>query len=80
MTYAGDYTWTMCETTTGYLNKMIQFTGDAAGANIVDSNGDDIQGTKGPVLFVHSATKDCLSWLTETQDENTDSIPKMLFD
>ena len=40
----------------------------------------DIQGTKGPILFVHSATKDCLSWLTKSVDAATDSIPKMLFD
>ena len=33
-----------------------------------------------PIMFVHSATKDCMSWLTDTVDEDTDSIPKMLFD
>ena len=74
-TYASDYTWTMYETATGYQNKMFTFTGDENGMRIMDENSVDIQGSKGPILFVHSATKDCMSWLTSTVDENTASIP-----
>ena len=74
VTYAGNYEWTMLETTTGYLNKMFKFVADDTGNPVAD------QGTLGPVLFVHTATKSCLSWLTDSVDENIDAIPKMLFD
>ena len=74
-TYAGDNTWSGYVTDTGYQNLLIRFTGDAAGDPIVDENSEDIQGTKGQVLFTHTATKDCLSWLTSTSDDATASIP-----
>ena len=79
-TYADDYGWTMLETTTGYLNKMFKFTADSDGNPIEDDMGDVIQDTKSPIMFVHTATRDCLSWLTETKDDSVDSIPKLLFD
>ena len=56
---SGDYSWTF-ETTTnaeGYNLSAFRFTGDENGDPVTD------QGTKIPVLFLHTATKDCLSWL-----------------
>ena len=78
--YAGGYQWSMLPLETDYLNNRFLFTGDENGDRIVDMDGVDIQGSKGSILFVHSATRDCLSWLTTTQDENMDSIPKSYFD
>ena len=69
----------MLETTTGYLNKLFKFTGDANGDPLVNDSGEVTQGSKGPVLFVHSATKDCMSWLNDSVAV-ADSIPKLLFD
>ena len=31
-------------------------------------------------MLLNTATKDCRSWFTDTEDETTDSIPKQLFD
>ena len=75
-TYAGDYDFTFVEVTGAASAplRMIQFIGDETQTEITD------QGTKGIVLFVSSYTQDCLDWLTQTQDEATDSIPKQLFD
>lgn len=75
------YDWTF-ETFTnaeGYHLRMFRFLGDANGDIITDSDANEIQDTKIPVLFVHDATKDCLSWLESTQDDGEDSLPKQLF-
>ena len=77
---SGDYEWTFLETTTGYLNRMFKFVADETGNQIEDDMSNVIQSTKSPILFVHTATKDCISWLTDSADDATDSIPKMLFD
>ena len=79
-TYADDYQWALLPLETGYQNNVFTFTGDENGDRIVDTNGDDIQGSKGSVLFVHSATRDCLSWLTTTESESQRSIPQRYFD
>lgn len=34
----------------------------------------------GPVLLLNTATRDCRSWFTESNDDEMDAIPKMLFD
>jgi len=78
--YAGGYEWSMLPMATGYQNNLFLFKADADGLPIFDDNNEVLQGTKGNILLVHSATRDCLSWLTMTQDETMDSIPKMLFD
>ena len=75
LTYAGGYSYEFLNTDTmdEYRLGMIRFTGDENGDPIAD------QGSKGPVLLMHSATQDCLTWLTATADEATDSIPLSLF-
>lgn len=75
-TYAGDYSWRFYTALTDddYMVRIFRFLGDETGATVPD------QWTKGPVLLVNTATKDCRSWFTDTMDENQDSIPKMLFD
>ena len=76
---SGDYAWTFYETTNAddYTLRMFRFLGDDTEAFLV---GPPYQGSLGPVMFMHTVTKDCLSWLTSTQDDTEDSIPKKLFD
>lgn len=78
--YAGDYAWSMYETGGDYKNKLFRFEGDADGEAIKDAEDNEIQGSLGQVLLLHTATRDCLSWFTSSADEAIDSIPKMLFD
>ena len=78
--YAKGFKWTVYETSTGYLNKMIRFVGDENGERIKDDNDVDIQGSKGPLILVHDANRDCLSWLTKTAEAwGDDSWPRGLF-
>ena len=77
---ADGYKWSMLPLETGYLNKMFTFTADQNGDPIRDAGGNVIQGTKGSILFVHSATESCLTWLTSTQDDSKASIPQRYFD
>lgn len=62
---------------------MIRFVGDENGERLKDADGNDIQGFKGPIIFVHDANKDCLSWLTSTSEawniDNGTSFPIGLF-
>lgn len=75
-TYASDYSWRFYTALTedDYMVRMFRFLGDWTGSTVPN------QWTKGPVLLVNTATKDCRSWFIDTMDENQDSIPKMLFD
>ena len=59
---------------------MFKFVADSTGNPVEDDMSNVIQSTKSPIIFVHTATKDCISWLTDSADDATDSIPKMLFD
>ena len=77
---ADGYQWSMLPLESGYLNKILTFTGDQNGDRIKDGQGNDIQGSKGSILFLHSATRDCLDWLTSTQDMSMASIPQRYFD
>ena len=62
----------------GYINSMIRFTADDQGNRVMDDEGNDIQGSKGPIMLVHTATQDCLSWMTST-GENLQAYPITLF-
>ena len=75
-TYAGDLQWKLIprETDDNVQTAAIRFTGGADGNPIAD------QYTKGQVLLMHSATQDCLNWLTDTADDTQASIPQLLFE
>lgn len=65
------FSWARYETTTAddYNLGMIRLTGDNAGdAFVADED------KKGPVLLLHTAFSDCLSWL-DSDDALVDSIP-----
>lgn len=74
--HAGDYTWRFYTTTSfdGYELRLFRFEGDETGVAI------EGQGDMGPVLLLNTATKDCRSWFTESNDSDRDAIPKQLFD
>ena len=74
--HAADYTWRFYSITTAddYKLRLFRFEGDETGASIPD------QWTMGPVLLINTATRDCRSWFTESNDADMDAIPKMLFD
>ena len=62
---------------------MIRFRGDENGNPLLGPPDDFgiptiLQGRLRPVLLVHTATEDCLSWLNAVET-GTDSIPFILF-
>ncbi len=67
------YTFYNTDTADDYRLGMIRFSGDDTGSAIAD------QGSKGPILLMHSATQNCLNWLDDTADSGQDSIPLQLF-
>jgi hypothetical protein len=62
----------------GYINSMIRFTADDMGNRVMDAAGNDIQGSKGPIMLVHTATQDCTSWMTSTKG-GLEAYPITLF-
>lgn len=78
--HAGDFAWTFEDVLTDddYNLRMIRFVGNETGGPLFDDDGKLLQGRLRPLLIVHTATNDCLSWLTATE-AGTDSIPKILF-
>ena len=74
-TYASGFKYDFLEQDTmdGYRVGMIRFTGDSNGDPIAD------QGSKGPILLLHSATQDCLTWFDATVSTEIDSLPLQLF-
>ena len=74
-TYAESVSYDFLEADTmdGYRVGMIRFTGDSMGMPVPD------QGSKGPILLLHSATQDCLTWFFATADPSIDSLPLQLF-
>ena len=82
---ARDYAWAFHEVVTDdeYNLQMIRFEGDENGNPLVGPPDDGgfptlLQGIRRPVLLVHTATNDCLSWLNAVESE-VDSLPFILF-
>ena len=83
--HARSYAWSLEDVVTadGYNLSMLHFRGDENGDRLEGTNkhfeyDNELQGLLRPVLITHTATLDCLDWLTSSE-VGTDSIPMKLF-
>ena len=89
--YAENYAWTLEQVTNdeGYVLSMIRIVGDENGDILIDrdENGDpvldgafttELQWQRPALLITHTATKDCVDWLSASADGEP-SIPFRLF-